>query len=269
MKVTFATTVVAASALAAADTIYFSVNDAVTNKQLGTLYDAHEIAGGNFFFLGGTPNFYNFDPASKSVSFTSGGLPYKLGSATLMSNTFWGMMTIVGGPGVPLNTDANNKVTNNYFWACKNVNDPYKYSVNNAAILINNVGNLTAPAPSCTRVHIYKNTVASPTGNNGTWTSYTTYCPLPTVVTITSCDTVCYPTAITVTTATTITCANCVVPVTTVTVAPGTTTTAASTGRASSSTVASVSTITYTGAGVKAAMGAGAGAVAAAAALLL
>lgn len=47
-------------------------------------------------------------------------------------------------------------------------------------------------------------------------TSYTTYCPLSTVITVTTCGTnTCYPVPITVTTATTITCSNCIVPTTT------------------------------------------------------
>lgn len=45
-------------------------------------------------------------------------------------------------------------------------------------------------------------------------TSYTTYCPLPTVITVTSCSQdKCVPVPVTVTTASTVTCQSCVAPV--------------------------------------------------------
>lgn len=59
-----------------------------------------------------------------------------------------------------------------------------------------------------------------------TYTSYTTFCPEPTVVTITTCDVEqCYPKAVTITTATTLTCNYCVAPST----SPSTTSTITST----------------------------------------
>ncbi|WPK24657.1 hypothetical protein PUMCH_001937 [Australozyma saopauloensis] len=282
MKFTLASTVLAASSLAAADTIYFSVQDLASGKLIGSLYDAHELAGGQFFFVGSNPAYYDFDPVTKSVGYQLGSLPYKLGKVVLNGcDSFWGVFATIGGPGEALCYDSTGLVTNYNFWACSNVNDPYKYSWNSKVIMINALGNNTAPYPTCNKVNIYKKDVAAPPGNkNGTWTSYTTYCPLPTVVTITTCGTqTCYPTAVTVTTATTVTCANCLVPQasTTVVVPPPVTLASVSTATtvipppktvASASTSTAQLTITYTGAGVQNALGV-AGVAGFAAAMLL
>ncbi|RKP30241.1 hypothetical protein METBISCDRAFT_23519 [Metschnikowia bicuspidata] len=77
-------------------------------------------------------------------------------------------------------------------------------------------GNYTATFDSCSHVDLYmkagSGSATTTTWSNHTVTSFTTYCPEPTVLTATTCDTVCVPTALTLTTATTITCAVCVVP---------------------------------------------------------
>lgn len=259
MKFTLATSVLAASSVVVADTVYFSVVDPKTGNQLANVVDMHSMAGGSFWFYGSTPSLYNFDPATSLVTTTIGTNPYQFGTSSLQPGTFAGIF--MTNKKTPVTTDANGKVTVYQFFACDSVNDPYKYSNTRSVILANPAGNMTLPAKTCKPVDIYKKNYGTPTplNNNGTWTSYTTYCPLPTVVTITSCGTdACYPTAVTVTTATTITCAQCIAPTTTVT---------APTTLVPPSTAASISTITYTGAAGKAAVGAGL--VGAAAALLL
>lgn len=254
MKFTLATSVLAASAVVVADTVYFSAVDPSTGNQLANIVDMHSMAGGSFWFYGSTPSLYNFDPATNLVTTTIGTNNYQFGTASF--GTFAGIF--MTNKKTPVTTDAKGKVTVFQFFACDNVNDPYKYSNTRSVIMVNAPGNMTRPARSCKPVDIYKRNYApAPIPNNGTWTSYTTYCPLPTVVTITSCGTeTCYPTAVTVTTATTITCAQCIAPTNTVTamVAPPV-------------SAAPLSTVTYTGAAGKAAVGAGL--VGAAAAMLL
>lgn len=254
MKFTLATSVLAVSAVAVADTVYFSAVDPKTGNQLANIADLHSMAGGSFWFYSSDPSMYNFDPATNLVTKTIGTNPYQFGTSSIYAGTFAGVF--MTNKKTPVTTDAKGKVTVYQFFACNSVNDPYKYSNTRSVIMANPVGNMTLPAASCQPVDIYKNTVPTQLANNGTWTSYTTYCPLPTVVTITSCGTAaCYPTAVTVTTATTITCAQCIAP----------------TGSVSSlvppTSGAPVSTITYTGAAGKAAVGAGL--VGAAAAMLL
>lgn len=122
------------------------------------------------------------------------------------------------------------------YWACTNMNEPGSLS-NLIPLIVGTQWTGTAPSANCKSITLMvpnkqissssssASTRASSASSkapvttawaNRTITSYTTYCPLPTVVTITTCDTVCYPKAVTVSTATTITCANCVVPTTTV-----------------------------------------------------
>lgn len=259
MKFTLAASFLAAASAVAAESIFFAVHEASSGNQLGVLVDKHEMAGSNFFFMDSNPAFYDFDPATGAVSTTGGNVSFKLGMTQLPSGKFWALLATVGGTGQPLVTDASGKVTNYNFWACKNVDEPHKYSAKNAAILVTSGGNSTAPASSCTSVNIFKKAVRTPTNtNNGTWTSYTTYCPTPTVITITSCDTVCIPTAITVTTATTISCDQCLVPVS-----------PTKPGILAPTTIPASKTLSvYNGAAGKATMGA-AGAFAAVAALLL
>lgn len=117
-----------------------------------------------------------------------------------------------------------------------------------------------AAALSATTLAAYANTTV--TGVT-TITDYTTYCPESTVITITHCDEVCYPTAITVTSATTLTITGTVVvptecvPVSTSTYYPG-----------NNSTVAPTVAPTYSGAANQKVAGVAAGFVAIAAALL-
>lgn len=256
MKFTLATSLLAASSVVAAEGVFFAVHEASSDKQIGVLVDKQEHESGKFFFVDNNPAFYEFDPATGSVSKQDGSQSYKLGTPQVNRRKFLGLLATVGGDGQALVTNGQGKLTNYNFWACTDVDDPKKLSAKNAAILVTDNGNSTSPGSTCKAVNIYKKSVSSPTRpKNGTWTSYTTYCPEPTVVTITSCDSVCVPTAITVSTPTTITCNQCVVPVPTNAVAPK----------------ASVSVLpfqTYAGGAGKATMGA-AGALAAVAAFFL
>lgn len=130
-------------------------------------------------------------------------------------------------------------VNNSPFYACQG--KKYTLGVSGLAVVAQLGG---SPPSGCERIDLVVEYLNPPTSSSttttsssATWsnttvttitttnqiTSYTTYCPLPTVVTITSCvNANCYPVPVTVTTATTITCNNCVVPTSTVAAAVAT-----------------------------------------------
>lgn len=230
MKFTLAASALASAAIVAADSAVLSVTSG--DQTLGYLYSKHEGAGFNYFFLTNSAGAQTFDynASTKQLSFQAGAYPYNFGS-------FAPYLAV--GPAVTpvaLTLDGD-KITNFNFWSCSNTQDPYGYSNSEKVIAINSASNSTAPFPSCTKVDVRKKSAAASSSSAGstttTWsnttvTSYTTYCPLPTVVTITSCSSnACAPTAITVTTATTITCTACVAPTTTVAPTSKTTTSVA------------------------------------------
>lgn len=221
MKLTLAAITLATASLVAADPALLAVQ--ADGKDIGYLLSKHEGAGFNYFFVGnsGSAETYDYNPANQQLSFTSGSNVFNFGHQ--------GSYLAIG-PAInpePLSLASNDRISNYNFWACYNTNDPYNYSNSTQVIIITDVLATTQPFPSCTKVDLFKRGplpsasstsggISSNSWSNGTYTSYTTYCPTPTVVTITSCViNVCLPTPITVTAATTITCAQCLLPAST------------------------------------------------------
>lgn len=294
MKYTFAASALAFSAVVAADTVVLEVRQ--NGNAVGQLSDKHEGAGINYFFnsqSGGRS--YQFDPSTKKLTVPMGQYDGNFGAM--------GKFAAIGPAVTPVAlTLDGDKITNYNFFLCNDVNDPYNYSKTQQILAVNDAGNSTAPFPNCQAVQLYKKAASSSSSSsassapitststtttgsviwaNTTITSYTTYCPESTVITITSCkDNACTAQPITVTTATTITCTACVVPplLTTVTtqptVAPTTPapssvapTTLTSTTSAPSTSPSSAPSVTVTAGAAKNAMGL-AGAVGLAALLL-
>lgn len=216
MKFTLAAATLASAAVVAADQVQLNVQQ--NGQSIGYLTSLHEGAGFNYFFVGPSGETYNFDPSTNILSAPQGQFTGNFG----VFAPFLAIGPAVTPEALKLDKD---KITNYNFWACSNVQDPYNYSQSTPVIVVNGRGNDTAPFASCKKVELVKtggsssgsssssSTVTSSQWSNVTITSYTTYCPETTVITITSCkDNACHPTAVTVSTATTITCTACVVP---------------------------------------------------------
>ncbi|WPK27608.1 hypothetical protein PUMCH_005004 [Australozyma saopauloensis] len=228
MKFTLAATALATAAVVAAEPAIISVH--ANNARVGYLYGMHEGAGFDYLFVGPTAQNLDYNTNSKVITAPFGQYTGQLGVGSFAPY-------LALGPAVTpltLSLDDKRKILNYNFFSCQNTGDPYSFSKLTPVIIANAAGNNTLPFPGCTNVELFVRKPASSSSSsasasasstvwtNTTITSYTTYCPLPTVVTITSCaNNACVPTAITVTTATTIVCQYCVAPTT---VAPQTTT---------------------------------------------
>lgn len=270
MKFTFVT--LATAALVAAD-IQIQVLTSDTGLQLGFV---------NAKTGPGASNAFAYVDSAATLLLYANNLAYYVPSASvgpfpmvsvLVSTKGFLIVAFARTATTPLNfqplTTTTSYIANAQYWACTNFAELGGLS-SSFPLIVSTAFSASAPASTCRKVNLVVNnnqlssssssSTAKPvttTWSNGTVTSYTTYCPLPTVITITSCDTVCYPTAVTVSTATTITCNNCLAPTTKTVTAVSTL--ATSTSPAKPSTVASTSTvksISVVNAGVKNAVGA-------------
>lgn len=180
-------------------------------------------------YVADSPTIYDFDSNNMLVYTPS--LKFTL---SMFNNFDIVLQTTFGPTGTPLSLlKAPTKgpqymIQNTPFYASTGT----KYTLGVAGYAV--IGQVGNTPPSGSRIYlvmeylspISSSTTSSTTSSSTGWsnttvtitsqtTSYTTYCPLPTVITITTCGTDnCYPVPVTVTTATTITCAACVVPVT-------------------------------------------------------
>ncbi|KAI3405485.1 PGA30 [Candida oxycetoniae] len=199
-----------ASALAAVRPVQLfasSDNEEVNGKGL---YSTHEGAGVNYFFLGSAQTLqYNDEsrvlyielstqpPASQYLAFEGDVLALTVASEPLPVDI--GEDGSVVFPG----SDA--------LAAAKNINDPYRYSESVFAVVKASVEGstpLTLKAvftdvdeevePSSTTEEAVAEETSSFAYINETVTIYTTYCPEPTTLTVTVCDTVCEESEITV-----------------------------------------------------------------------
>lgn len=231
MKFTLAILSTLATVLAADYDLYLSSDNSDLNNQgLGGM---HEGAGINYIAVRGSPLRVSWDRYNRTfTSHNQGDL-----TTTLSVNEGNFLQDSVTEPGafdlINYNVIYDGSDT---FYACKNVNDPYNYSKETYLILSSNsVGDCEAvkivaeavesssssapsSAPSASASSAPSSFSSGPWSNTTTTditvTDYTTYCPNPTTITITTCtQDRCAPHPITITEPTTVTVTGeCVVP---------------------------------------------------------
>ncbi|KAI5967110.1 hypothetical protein KGF57_000539 [Candida theae] len=173
------------------------------------LYSTHEGAGINYFFLGAAQNLQYNDESRVVYIALGGNLPdarqYLAFSGDVLS------LTVAEEP-LPVDIAEDGTVTfpgSDALAAAKNINDPYRYSEDVFAVVkdgaegsiplsINAIfGDVEVEEPSASS----SEEAPKPTDviyTNATVTVFTTYCPEPTTLTLTVCETACSETAVTV-----------------------------------------------------------------------
>ncbi|KAI5949049.1 PGA30 [Candida theae] len=189
------------SALAAIRPVQFfasSDNEEVNGQGL---YSTHEGAGVNYFFLGAAQNLqYNDEsrvvyielsaqqPARQYLAFTGDVLSLTVAEEPLPVDIAEdGIVTFPGSEALA---------------AAKNINDPYRYSEDVFAVVKDGAEGSIPLSISAVFGDVEAEEADESTEgaySNKTVTVYTTYCPEPTTLTLTVCETVCQETAITVT----------------------------------------------------------------------
>lgn len=255
-------------ALVAAEAIQFRVLSS-SGLNMGYVNSKFINSGYTVGYLANSPTIYEID-SKRLVNQPAPGAPslyymqyYRLGDGYVMN------FAANGAQAIPVQFGPRNVVTNYQYWACPNLKDPAGFTRADSVILGTASGNNTVPYKGCSKVVLVaeyprrSSSSSSRSSTSSTWTnttttitttsqvtSYTTYCPLPTVITITSCGTqTCYPVPVTVTTATTITCASCIIPPRTSTVTKTSKATTLSTSTVAPTSKPAVPTTLVNGAG--------------------
>lgn len=278
---TFALPILSLLAAAQAFSLFTESDTADVNNKGLTSY--HEGAGINYAFLGADSIDFEYDATAKSLSQKVGGYSYNFS----VTETHAVQFSVIEGAEVSFDGEyLSYKGSTSGFYACKDIVEPYEYSKSTfavtyfgsetpsytdcAAIKIKKVGGSTSSSSSSSAHH--SATSSAHYGNHTvtdyeTITGYTTYCPVSTTITITTCgDNKCGPKTITVDEPKTLTITeSCVVPKTTAPV-----TTAGPTTAIHSTTTSSVApkVTSYEGNAAKNVVGGLAGAAAFAALLI-
>lgn len=203
MKFSLALLSTIATVLAAEYDLTLSSEDAELNNK--GLVGWHEGAGINYLTVGGSPFHTSYDEEKKIFNSDAMGNI----KTTLSVNEGNFLQDSVTGPGeFDITDDHVVYKGSDKFYACKNVNDIYNYSAKTYLIMssnsvgdckeVNIVAKKSEDAPPSSSV------VPSPwtnvTTTQVTITDYTTFCPNPTTITITTCtQDRCAPHPITVT----------------------------------------------------------------------
>lgn len=231
MKASLIASTLALASTINADSVVFSVRKADGSPQgyLTTVLTGVQDKS----FFGVSPKSQHFTLENGVISAERNGKVSKMGLE--------GTLLALGPDVKPLNaTFRGSTLASNNFWLCTGSTVAHVLH-KERVVYTSNRGDDNKPFELCEKIHLDKYNVGSHSTttretvvdtdcststpvswSNGTvtapvtYTSYTTYCPEPTVITITSCDVhLCGPKTLTVTSASTVTCALCLVPATT------------------------------------------------------
>lgn len=267
-----------ASSAIAAETFHLKIvsdNSELNGKGIQGLHE-----GGGFGYFGVSDQLgqeFNYDADKKVLFQNQNSLPANVGF--MLADTYGYFLAVglsVNPSDVTFDADGNFNI-GNQLYACKQLNDPYHYFSDKYGIVAGD-----APNDSCAKIALQKvdnehasssielSVEASPsahsTSTHAGWnstvteditvTGYTTYCPVSTTFTITTCENkACGPKTITVSEASTVTITEeCIVPKTSTEPKPKTTEPGAEVSDAPKSstptTVAAVSTSSETSSAV-------------------
>lgn len=213
------------AAVASAATLIVEAEGELNGRALGSV---HEGAGINYFFVsdGTQGDDLTLENGNLVSSASTPNIPFVV---NFLENIL--TVGVTGASNVEVNDGAVTIDGQSNFQACNQINDPYRYSGDRYAIVngdgigqncvpislrlsgdeaSSSVAPSSVPSSSAVLSAPYSNTTVT---TDITVTDYTTYCPVPTTITITTCDTGCAPHTITVDEPKTITVTGeCIVP---------------------------------------------------------
>lgn len=183
----------------------------------------HEGAGINYFLLGDDGEELSYDESTQILKAADIDTQYPYQVSVTDGNI------LIAGVLEPSKADISSGYLSidgsDEWFACKNIRDPYSYTTSRYAVANKDLGDCvsmklkvdgadsSAPAPSSSSSAVPSAPYGNSTTVYTTVTDYTTYCPYPTTITITTCDEECAPHTITVEEPKTITVTGeCVVP---------------------------------------------------------
>lgn len=158
-------TLAASSAVASADSVYLVAKSNSTEVNGNGVGFAHEGAGINYGFLGtGKGSTLSYSAADKQLTLDTGVEQFFRVSGGFVAAS-------VEGPDAAITFDSNDYLlvngSSSYFYACKNTNDPYKYSASSYEVMY-----YPENAPSgCLSLTLQKKDVSGPSSSGAPTTT--------------------------------------------------------------------------------------------------
>lgn len=163
------------AAAVSADSVSLGV-EATNGTYSGSLSALHEGAGFSYFAVAGSPNVLDYD-GSKLTTDVGNGITFSVGF-------FQGFLAYgaVFDPATITFDDKDVLISDKTFWACNNVEEPYKYSASSKLIVYADA----LPNDSCIQVKVKKLPAASSSSASSSASATATSSAAPTVSTATN-----------------------------------------------------------------------------------